>query len=122
MSPYKHDALTVQRGIAMIFRITTATSLLLAATGAIAAPAKPKPVSAIVITNARDVPATDVAIGANGQTVRLVKPLAPKAKTTLRLPKMTGCIVAVTATFEDESTADFPELDVCRDGSVRFTD
>ena len=106
----------------MIFRITIASSLLLAATGAIAAPAKPKPISTVVITNARDVPATEVAIGANGQTVRLAKPLAPKAKTTLKLPKMTGCMVAVAATFEDESTAEFPELDVCHDSTVRFTD
>jgi hypothetical protein len=113
---------TAQRGLAMIFRITTATSLLLAATSAIAAPVKAKPVSTIVITNARAVPATDVAIGANGQIVRLPKPLAPKAKTTLRLPKMTGCMVAVAATFEDESTAEFPELDVCQDKTVRFTD
>jgi hypothetical protein len=106
----------------MIFRITTATSLLLAATGAFAAPTKTKPVSTVIITNARDIPATDVAIGANGQTVRLTKPLAPKAKTTLRLPKMAGCMVAVAATFEDESTAEFSELDVCQDGTVRFTD
>jgi hypothetical protein len=106
----------------MIIRIVTATSLLLAATSAIAAPTKPKPVSAVVITNAREVPAIDVAIGANGQTVRLAKPLAPRAKTTLRLPKMTGCMVAVAATFEDESTAELPELDVCKDSTVRFTD
>jgi hypothetical protein len=118
-----YDApLTALRGIAMIFRITIATSLLLAATGVIAAPAKPKPVSTVLITNARDVSATDVAIGANGRTVRLAKPLAPKAKTTLRLPKMTGCVVAVAASFEDESTAEFPELDVCQDHTVRFTD
>jgi hypothetical protein len=122
-APHKYDASpTVQRGIAMIYRITTATSLLLAATGAFAAPTKTKPVSTVIITNARDIPATDVAIGVNGQTVRLTKPLAPKAKTTLRLPKMTGCMVAVAATFEDESTAEFPELDVCQDGTVRFTD
>ena len=106
----------------MIFRIATAASLLLAATGAIAAPAKPKTVSSVVITNAREVPATDVAIGVNGQTVRLAKPLTSKAKTTLKLPKMTGCMVAVAATFEDESLVELPELDVCKDSTVRFTD
>jgi hypothetical protein len=106
----------------MIIRIVTATSLILAATGAIAAPTKPKPASAVVIVNAREVPATDVAIGADGQTVRLAKPLAPNAKTTLRLPKMKGCMVAVAATFEDESTVEQPELDVCKDSAVRFTD
>ncbi len=106
----------------MILRIVTATSLLLAATSAIAAPTKPKPVSAVLITNARGVPATDVAIGANGQTVRLAKPLAPNAKTTLKLPKMTGCMVAVAATFEDDATAEFPELDICKDRTLRLTD
>jgi len=106
----------------MIIRIITATSLLLAATSVIAAPAKPKPVSTVLITNSREVPATDVSVGADGQIVRLAKPLPPKAKTTLKLPKMTGCIVAVAATFEDESTAELPGLDVCKDSNVRLTD
>ena len=106
----------------MIFRIVTATGLLLAATGAIAAPTKPNSVSTVLITNAREVSATDVAIGANGQTIRLSKPLAPNAKTTLKLPKMSGCLVAVAATFEDEATAELPELDVCKDRNVRLTD
>ncbi len=106
----------------MVLRIVTVTSLLLAATSVIAAPSKPKPVSAVLITNARGVPATDVAIGANGQTVRLTKPLTPNAKTTLKLPKMTGCMVAVAATFEDDATAEIPELDICKDGTIRLTD
>jgi hypothetical protein len=88
----------------MIVRILTATSLL-AAPAAFAAPTKPKQVSSVVITNSREVQATEVAIGANGQTVRLSKPLAPKAQATLRLPKMAGCMV-----------------DVCKDRAIRFTD
>ena len=106
----------------MIVRILTATSLLLAAPVAIAAPTKPKPVSAVVITNSREVQAAEVAIGANGQTVRLAKPLAPKAQATLRLPKMAGCMVVVAAVFEDEATSEHSELDVCRDRTIRFTD
>ncbi|MBQ0822256.1 hypothetical protein HPT29_022875 [Microvirga terrae] len=104
----------------MIVRTLIVTSFLLAATGVFAAPSKPN--SSVVVTNARDVSATDIAIGANGQTVRLTKPLAPKAKATLRLPRVTGCMVAVAATFEDESTAELPELDTCKDGTLRFTD
>jgi hypothetical protein len=123
MSPHMYDAsLTGLRGLAMIFRITIATSLLLAATGVTAAPAKSKAVSTVLITSACDLSATNVAIGANGQTVRLAKPLAPKVKTTLKLPKMTGSVVAVAASFEDESTAESPELDTCQDHTVRFTD
>jgi len=106
----------------MIVRILTASSLLLAAPAAIAAPTKPKPVSAVVITNAREVPATEVAIGADGQTVRLAKPLAPKAQATLRLPKMGGCMVVVEAVFQDEATSELSELDVCKDRTIRFTD
>jgi len=104
----------------MTFRIIAATALLLTATGAMAAPTKPA--SAVLITNAREVAVTDFIVEAGGQTVRLAKPLAPKGKTTLKLPKMSGCIVAVAATFEDESTADLSELDVCKDKTVRFTD
>lgn len=106
----------------MIIRIIAATSLLFAVTSAIAAPQKPKSVSTVLITNSREVPATDVSVGVDGQTVRLAKPLPPKTKTTLKLPKVTGCIVAVAATFEDESTAELPVLDVCKDRTVRFTD
>jgi len=103
----------------MTIRIITAAALLLTATAAMAAPTKP---SAVLISNAREVAVTDIAVEADGQTVRLAKPLAPKAKATLKLPKMSGCIVAVAATFEDESTAELPELDVCKDKTVRFTD
>jgi hypothetical protein len=106
----------------MLFRVIAATSLLLATSNAIAAPTKPKPASALVITNAREVPAIDVAIGANGQTVRIAKPLASKAKITLKLPKMSGCMVAVSATFEDESAAELGEFDVCQDSTIRLTD
>jgi hypothetical protein len=106
----------------MIFRIVTATGLLLVASHVIAAPSKPKPASALVITNAREVPATDIAIGANGQTVRIKKPLAPQAKTTLKLPKMTGCQVAIAASFPDEATIQMDEFDVCKDDTIRLTD
>src|SRR3712207_3569441 len=105
----------------MIVRILTAASLL-AAPAAFAAPTKPKTVSAVVITNSRGVQATDVAVGANGKTVRLSKPLGPKAQATLRLPKMAGCMVVVAAVFEDEVTSEPSELDVCKDRTIRLTD
>ncbi len=106
----------------MTIRIITAAGLLLSATAAMAAPTKTNPASTVVITNAREVAATDISVDVDGQTVRLAKPLAPKAKATLKLPKMSGCVVAVAAAFEDESTAELPELDVCKDKTVRFTD
>jgi hypothetical protein len=106
----------------MPIRPITAATLLLTATAALAAPTKPNPASIVHITNTRDITVTDISVDAGGQTVRLAKPLAPKGKTTLKLPKMSGCIVAVAATFEDESTAELPELDICKDKTVRFTD
>jgi hypothetical protein len=106
----------------MFFRILAATSLLFTASSAIAAPTKPKPASALVITNAREVRAIDVAVGANGQTVRLTRPLGPNAKATLKLPKMSGCMVAIAANFEDETAAELGEFDTCQDSTVRLTD
>jgi hypothetical protein len=106
----------------MIHRIVIATGLLLAASHAIAAPERPKPASALVITNARQVSATDIAIGANGQTVRVSKPLASQSRTTLKLPKMPGCVVAIAANFADESSVEMDEFDICKDSTVRFTD
>jgi hypothetical protein len=105
----------------MIIRLVAAFSLL-ATSHALAASTKPKPAAALVITNARGVPATEVAIGANGQTVKVAKPLAPNAKTSLKLPRMQGCLVAVAASFEDEATVELGEFDVCQDSTLRFTD
>jgi hypothetical protein len=101
------------------FGILAAAGLMLSATAALA---QTKPASALVITNARAIPATDVAISVGADTVRLSKPLAAKAKATLKLPKISGCMVAVSASFEDEATVEFDEFDVCREKTIRFTD
>lgn len=50
------------------------------------------------------------------------EPLAPNAKVTLKLPKMTGCFVAVAATVEEGSVSDGGGIDVCRVKLVRLTD
>jgi hypothetical protein len=65
---------------------------------------------------------TEVAIGVGEKSVRLPKPLASKARATLKLPKMSGCMVAVAVNFETGSTADLGEIDVCKDNAIRFTD
>lgn len=106
----------------MIFRIVTAAGLLLVASHAIAAPSKLKPASALVITNAREVAAIDIAVGANGQTVRIKKPLASQATTTLKLPKITGCQVTIAVTFPDEASVQQDDFDVCEDNTIRLTD
>ena len=105
----------------MPMRFYAAAGFAIVATGALAAPAS-KPASALSITNARAVPAVEVVIGAGEKTVGLPKPLASKAKTTLKLPKMTGCTVSVSATFEDESVVELDDFDVCKENTIRFTD
>jgi len=82
----------------------------------------PTPASAVMVTNASKQTATGVTITAEGKEAKLTKPLKPKAKASVKLPKLTGCIVSVAATFEGEAQADLGEFDVCKDKTIRFTD
>ena len=82
----------------------------------------PTPASAVVVTNASKNTATQVTITAEGKDAKLTKPLKPKAKASVKLPKLKGCIVTVAATFEGEGQADAGEFDVCKDKNIRFTD
>ena len=106
----------------MAFRLLATTALLLVAAASASAQPKPKPATSIQITNARPVAATQVEVSAGEETVRLSKPLAPKARTTLQLPKMTGCTVTISAEFEDESIVELGEVDVCKEKTIRFVD
>jgi hypothetical protein len=105
----------------MFIRFVAAVGLIVASTTVQAAP-KPKPATALLITNARQEPATTVTVSAGDQTVRLAKPLASKAKATLRLPKLSDCMVSVAATFADDSVVELDDFDTCKDKNVRFTD
>ncbi len=40
----------------------------------------------------------------------------------MKLPKTTSCIVSVFVVFEDESTLDVEDFDICRKNTIRFTD
>jgi hypothetical protein len=113
--------------------LTGAQSPAVTAPGAAAAPtaaapaAKPKkrgpsPASAVIVTNASTHTATAVTITGEGNDAKVSKPLKPKAKTTVKLPKLKGCMVSVAATFEGEAQADLGEFDVCKDKNIRFTD
>jgi hypothetical protein len=105
----------------MIHRVMLATSALaLACTGAAARSGKPA--SSLTITNARTVPVVDVTVRVGQGAVTLKRPLAPGAKATLKLPKMSGCTVSIFALFEDEGVAEMEEFDTCRERTVRFTD
>src|SRR3954470_1285094 len=92
-----------------------------------AAAPKPKPKQkgppgAITVVNASTKAVTEVAITAEDKTASLSKPLAPKARTAVKLPKMKGCTVSVAATFEGGGKSDADAFDVCREKLIRFTD
>jgi hypothetical protein len=94
-----------------------------AAEGAKAKRAKTaRPAQAITVANASANTATKVTVTGEDRTATLSKPLAPKAKTTLKLPKLKGCMVSVAATFEGEGQVDIGEFDICKEKTIRFTD
>ena len=84
---------------------------------------KPKgPPGAVTIVNASAKSVTGVVLTAGDQTATLSKPLAPKARTAVKLPKMKGCTVSVAATFEGGDTSDSDAFNVCKEKLIRFTD
>jgi hypothetical protein len=86
---------------------------------------KPKrkgPPSSVTVINATANTATDIVITAGEKTTKLSKPLAPKGRATVRLPKLKGCTVSVAATFEGGGKSDAETFDVCKEKSIRFTD
>jgi hypothetical protein len=92
-----------------------------------AAAPKPKPnqkgpPGTVTVVNASTKAVTEVAITAGDKTASLSKPLAPKARTAVKLPKMKGCTVSVAATFEGGGKSDADAFDVCKEKLIRFTD
>ena len=86
---------------------------------------KPKrkgPPSSVTVINATANTATGIVITAGEKTTTLSKPLAPKGRATVKLPKMQGCTVSVAATFEGGGRSDAETFDVCKEKSIRFTD
>ena len=86
---------------------------------------KPKrkgPPSSVTVINATASTVTGIVITAGDKTTKLSKPLAPKGRATVRLPKLQGCTVSVAATFEGGGKSDAETFDVCKEKSIRFTD
>src|SRR6185369_13827613 len=86
---------------------------------------KPKqkgPPGAVTVVNASTKAVTEVAITAGDKTASLAKPLAPKARTAVKLPKMKGCTVSVAANFEGGGKSDADAFNVCQEKLIRFTD
>ena len=107
--------------IAGLFGAALLTSPTLAQ--APAAPAAAKPADSVTVTNASANTALQIVItGDDDKTATVSKPLAAKAKTVVKLPKLKGCTVAVQATFEKEGLVEVGEFDVCKEKTIRFTD
>ena len=90
-----------------------------------AAAPKPKqkgPPGAVTVVNASAKTVTEVAITAGDKTATLSKPLAPKERTAVKLPKLKGCTVSVAATFDGGSKSGADAFDVCKEKLIRFTD
>ena len=102
--------------------IVAGLSLALVCQAAEATSRRQRPATSLIITNARAVPATEMGIHAGGTLVTLPGPLAPGARATLQLPRLTGCIVEVGATFADEAIVHVVDFDVCREKTIRFTE
>jgi hypothetical protein len=86
---------------------------------------KPKqkgPPGAVTVVNASAKTVTEVAITAGDKTATLSKPLAPKGRTAVKLPKLKGCTVSVAATFDGGSKSGADAFDVCKEKLIRFTD
>jgi len=96
-----------------------------AAPDAAAPNSKPKqkgPPGSVTVVNASAKTVTEVVLTAGDQTATLPKPLAPKGRTALKLPKLKGCTVSVAATFEGGGRSDADAFDVCQEKLIRFTD
>jgi hypothetical protein len=77
--------------------------------------------SAITVVNASTQTAVMVIITSEDATATTSKPLGPKARTTVELPKLQGCTVSVAAGFEGGGQVDVGEFDICKDRTIRFT-
>src|SRR3954471_4078449 len=134
----RHSLLTGFACAALILGLTPAVaqSTMSMPAGAGSAPAeaapeaaapKPKPNQkgpprAVTVVNASTKTVTEVAITAGDKSASLSKPLAPKARTAVKLPKMKGCTVSVAASFEGGGKSDADAFDVCQEKLIRFTD
>jgi hypothetical protein len=85
-------------------------------------PKAPRPAQLVTLTNATRQTAREVVIMAEDQTARLTKPLAPKARASLKMPKIKGCMVSVAAVFEGEGQVDVGDFDICKERTIRFTE
>lgn len=85
-------------------------------------PRGPQPASVVTVSNATANTAVAVTVTGEGKTAKLPKPLAPKARASLKLPRLRRCLVSVEASFEGGGEVQIGEFNVCREKTIRFTE
>jgi hypothetical protein len=102
----------------MMKRLITAAAFTLAASAASAQTRLP---AQMPVENARAANLTELVItDAEGKAVaRLTKPLAAGKKSSLKLAKVKGCEMNVSARFDDEGEVD-EVVNLCREKRLRF--
>ncbi len=111
-----------------------------AATDAAAKPAKAKPRKAaakkkpkgeaiprngaLVITNRRSAGLVELSATPEkgGDPIVLAHDLAAGAKSNTKLPAKSGCVFSLSGTFDDESTLEAANLNLCKDGRVNLVE
>ena len=85
-------------------------------------PKRTPPVPVVTVVNATGATATKIVLSAPAMSVTLPKPLAAKATSRVRLPKLKGCTVNASVMLKGEENVRTGEFDVCKDRTLRLTD
>ena len=83
-------------------------------------PTQPQEPASLTIINGRDLAVSDVAVTAEGGGSVHSGPLEPNRKAVVKLPRRTGCRIAVTSINEAEGASERLELDACKVRVVRL--
>jgi sRNA-binding protein len=85
--------------------------------------AKSKVPTTVTLTNARESTMSEFLVGPQEKkaVIKIAKPLAPGASTTLKVGKGATCDMVAIATFEDVAL-DPVAVDICADRKIRITD
>jgi hypothetical protein len=91
--------------------------------------AKRKPVAAKVINvqvlNQRDTTLVELTVlgnGRNAQAITIASQIGPGGKMTTKVPANQGCVFAVNGSFDDESTVEVPQVNLCKDPRITLVE
>lgn len=106
-----------------------AAGLVIAATGlaglgeAVAQGKTQKAPAAVTVINKRGAALTELEIGADGKVVgTLAAALAAGKTTTVKLKGGTGCVFTIKGSYDDDTTTESENVNLCKDTTIRLTD